>query len=64
LADLDFDGEGADRPLTAPMSELDSYLAEAKRILAEELEPAPASPHLGEVAEELRWFPNPAEAET
>jgi hypothetical protein len=46
------------------MSELDSYLAEAKRILAEELEPAPASPHLGEVAEELRWFPNPAEAET
>ena len=64
LGDLDFDGAGAEAPLTASMSNLDSYLAEAKRILAEEPAPATAAPDLGQAAEDLRWFPNPADVET
>jgi selenocysteine lyase/cysteine desulfurase len=64
LVDLVFDGDGADAPLTAPITELDSYLAEAKRLLAEEPEAGAVAPDLGSAAEDLRWFPNPAEIET
>ncbi len=64
LSDLDFAGNGAEPPLTAPLSDLDSYLAEAKRILAEEPDTAIATPDLGAAAEGLRWFPNPAESQT
>jgi selenocysteine lyase/cysteine desulfurase len=64
LVDLVFGGDGADAPLTAPITELDSYLAEAKRLLAEEPEAGTVAPDLGSAAEELRWFPNPAEIET
>jgi selenocysteine lyase/cysteine desulfurase len=64
LGDLVFGGDGAEAPLTAPLSELDSYLAEAKRILAEEPEAGAVAPDLGSAAEDLRWFPNPAEIET
>ncbi len=49
--------------MTAPIGELGEYLAEAKRILAEEPESGGASPDLGSVGERLRWFPNPAEIE-
>jgi selenocysteine lyase/cysteine desulfurase len=64
LIDLVFGGDGADAPLTAPITELDSYLAEAKRLLAEEPEAGAVAPDLGSAAENLRWFPNPAEIET
>ncbi len=62
LSDLDFAGNGAEPPLTAPLGDLDSYLAAAKRILAEEPDTAIATPDLGAAAEGLRWFPNPAES--
>jgi selenocysteine lyase/cysteine desulfurase len=61
LGDLVFGGDEAEAPLTASISELDSYLAEAKRILAEEPEAGVVAPDLGSAAEDLRWFPNPAE---
>jgi hypothetical protein len=64
LGDLVFGGDETDAPLTAPIGDLDSYLAEAKRILAEEPETAQPMPDLGSAAEDLRWFPNPAEIET
>ena len=64
LTDLDFDGDDAEPPQTAPLSELGAYLAEAKRILAEEPESGEAAPDLGPAAEGLRWFPNPAEVES
>jgi selenocysteine lyase/cysteine desulfurase len=64
LGDLVFGGDEAEAPLTASISELDSYLAEAKRILAEEPEAGVVAPDLGSAAEDLRWFPNPAEIET
>jgi selenocysteine lyase/cysteine desulfurase len=64
LIDLVFGGDGADAPLTAPITELDSYLPEAKRLLAEEPEAGAVAPDLGSAAENLRWFPNPAEIET
>ena len=64
LTDLDFDGNDAEPPQTAPLSELGAYLAEAKRILAEEPESGEAAPDLGPAAEGLRWFPNPAEVES
>jgi hypothetical protein len=63
LIDLVFGGDGADAPLTAPITELDSYLPEAKRLLAEEPEAGAVAPDLGSAAEDLRWFPNPAEIE-
>ena len=63
LRDLDFAGSGIEAPMTAPLSELGAYLAEAKRILAEEPEPGGVSPDLGLAGERLRWFPNPAEIE-
>ncbi|HJQ92290.1 MAG TPA: aminotransferase class V-fold PLP-dependent enzyme [Acidimicrobiia bacterium] len=63
LADLDFSGGGLEPPMTAPIGELGEYLAEAKRILAEEPESGGASPDLGSAGERLRWFPNPAEIE-
>ncbi|HEU4916808.1 MAG TPA: aminotransferase class V-fold PLP-dependent enzyme [Acidimicrobiia bacterium] len=63
LSDLDFAGNGAEPPLTAPLGDLDSYLAAAKRILAEEPDTAIATPDLGAAAEGLRWFPNPAESQ-
>jgi selenocysteine lyase/cysteine desulfurase len=64
LRDLDFGGDGVEAPLTAPLSDLGIYLAEAKQILAEDPEMAGAAPDLGTTAEGLRWFPNPSETET
>lgn len=61
LHDLQFDGRGLAPPLTASIDELDVYLAEAKRILAEEPSSGGDAPDLGPDAEPLRWFPNPAE---
>jgi len=63
LADLDFAGGDLEPPMTAPIGDLGAYLAEAKRILAEEPETGGASPDLGAAGESLRWFPNPAEIE-
>ena len=63
LSDLDFAGGGLEPPMTAPIGDLGEYLAEAKRILAEEPESGGASPDLGAAGERLRWFPNPAEIE-
>ena len=63
LSDLDFSGGGLEPPMTAPIGELGEYLAEAKRILAEEPESGGAAPDLGSAGERLRWFPNPAEIE-
>jgi selenocysteine lyase/cysteine desulfurase len=63
LSDLDFSGGGLEPPMTAPIGDLGEYLAEAKRILAEEPESGGAAPDLGSVGERLRWFPNPAEIE-
>jgi hypothetical protein len=50
-------------PLTAQIGELGAYLAEAKRILAEEPVAVGDSPDLGSAAERLRWFPNPSDVE-
>jgi selenocysteine lyase/cysteine desulfurase len=63
LADLDFAGTDLEPPMTVPISELGAYLAEGKRILAEEPETGGVSPDLGAAGERLRWFPNPAEIE-
>jgi selenocysteine lyase/cysteine desulfurase len=63
LADLDFAGTDLEPPTTAPISELGAYLAEGKRILAEDPETGGVSPDLGAAGERLRWFPNPAEIE-
>ena len=63
LSDLDFAGGSLEPPMTAPIGDLGNYLAEAKRILAEEPEPGGVSPDLGAAGERLRWFPNPAEIE-
>jgi hypothetical protein len=63
LTDLDFAGGGLEAPMTAPIGDLGAYLAEAKRILAEEPEPGGVAPDLGDAGERLRWFPNPAETE-
>jgi selenocysteine lyase/cysteine desulfurase len=63
LHDLSFTADRIAPPLTAPIEELGGYLAEAKRILAEEPSPGGDSPDLGPDAERLRWFPNPAEVE-
>jgi len=64
LTDLDFAGKEAAPPMTARIEELGGYLAEAKRILAEEPAPGVEAPDLGPAAESLRWFPKPAEIET
>ena len=61
LHDLVFTAAKMAPPLTAPIEELGGYLAEAKRILAEEPYPGGVSPDLGPDGERLRWFPNPAE---
>jgi selenocysteine lyase/cysteine desulfurase len=61
LHDLVFTATKMAPPLTAPIEELGGYLAEAKRILAEEPHPGGVSPDLGPDGERLRWFPNPAE---
>jgi hypothetical protein len=50
-------------PLTAPIGQLDEYLAAAKQILAEEPRSDGESPDLGPDVERLRWFPNPSEVE-
>jgi selenocysteine lyase/cysteine desulfurase len=63
LTDLDYGGGQLEAPRTAPMSELDAYLVEAKGILAEEPHPGGVSPDLGPAGERLRWFPNPSEIE-
>jgi selenocysteine lyase/cysteine desulfurase len=63
LSDLDFAGGGLAPPMTAPIGDLGQYLAEAKRILAEEPQSGGTSPDLGAAGEVLRWFPNPAEIE-
>jgi selenocysteine lyase/cysteine desulfurase len=62
LADFDAAG-GLHPPLTAPVSELGSYLAEAKEILAQQPRAGGDAPDLGPTGEDLRWFPNPAEIE-
>ncbi|MGH8951836.1 MAG: aminotransferase class V-fold PLP-dependent enzyme [Acidimicrobiia bacterium] len=64
LTDLDFAGQEAAPPMTAGIEELGGYLAEAKRILAEEPAPGAEAPDLGPAAESLRWFPKPVEIET
>jgi selenocysteine lyase/cysteine desulfurase len=63
LDDLSFTADRIAPPSTAPIEELGGYLAEAKRILAEEPSPGGDSPDLGPDGERLRWFPNPAEVE-
>ena len=63
LTDLDFAGGNLEPPMTAPIGDLGAYLAEAKRVLAEEPGTGGASPDLGAAGEHLRWFPNPAEIE-
>jgi selenocysteine lyase/cysteine desulfurase len=63
LTDLDYGGGRLEAPRTAPMSELEAYLVEAKGILAEEPHPGGVSPDLGPAGERLRWFPNPSEIE-
>lgn len=63
LADLHFAGGELELPMTAPVSDLRAYLAEAKRVLAAEPEPGGDSPDLGPSGERLRWFPNPAEVD-
>jgi selenocysteine lyase/cysteine desulfurase len=64
LGDLDFAGGPMEPPLTAPITDLDRYLAEAKEILAASPQPSEGVPDLGPEGEDLRWFPNPAEIET
>jgi selenocysteine lyase/cysteine desulfurase len=64
LGDLDFSGGPMEAPLTAPITELGDYLAQAKEILAAEPQPPGRAPDLGPEGEDLRWFPNPAEIET
>jgi selenocysteine lyase/cysteine desulfurase len=61
LHDFDLAAGRLAPPLTAPIEELGGYLAEAKRILAEEPWPDGDSPELEPEGEQLRWFPNPAE---
>jgi selenocysteine lyase/cysteine desulfurase len=61
LHDLDLSTDRMTPPLTAPIDELGGYLAEAKRILAEEPWPDGVSPELEPEGERLRWFPNPGE---
>jgi selenocysteine lyase/cysteine desulfurase len=64
LDDLDFTGSRViEAPLTAPLDDLDGYLVEARRILAAEPVRDGEAPDLGPEAEELRWFPNPAEVQ-
>ena len=48
-------------PATAPMEDLEVYLDEARRILGRDPETGGQFADLGPGAEELRWFPNPAE---
>ncbi len=48
-------------PATAPMEDLNVYLDEARRILGRDPETGGQFADLGPGAEELRWFPNPAE---
>ncbi|HEX5696030.1 MAG TPA: aminotransferase class V-fold PLP-dependent enzyme [Acidimicrobiia bacterium] len=65
LADVDFAGaETLPLPLTAPIGNLASYLAEAKSILSRDPVPQGESPDLGPDVERLRWFPNPEEVVT
>jgi selenocysteine lyase/cysteine desulfurase len=63
LADFDFTRGVTEPPRTAPITELGTYLAEAKRILAAQPEPAGMAPDLGPAGEDLRWFPTPSEIE-
>ena len=48
-------------PATAPIEDLEVYLDEARRILGRDPETGGQFADLGPGAEELRWFPNPAE---
>jgi selenocysteine lyase/cysteine desulfurase len=65
LEDCDFTGKHPPvPPLTASIGDLGAYLAEARRILAEEPPTDGETPELGPEVESLRWFPNPAEIVT
>ncbi len=62
LNDVDFKGIAtAPAPSTAPIEDLKVYLDEARRILGRDPETGGQFADLGPGAEELRWFPNPAE---
>ncbi len=64
LLDVDFTGQtGPSAPLTAPIEDLDAYLASARQILSEPPRSDGDSPELGPEVERLRWFPNPAEVD-
>ncbi len=60
LHNFDF-GSTAPKPATAPIENLVAYLQNAKEILASGSDDSWEPPDLGRAAEELRWFPNPAE---
>lgn len=62
LAHLKFASDtGLPNPLTAPITELDRYLDEARDTLRRDVTPSESTPGLGPDAESLRWFPNPEE---
>ncbi|MGA7097611.1 MAG: aminotransferase class V-fold PLP-dependent enzyme [Acidimicrobiia bacterium] len=62
LAHLKFASEtDLPAPLTAPITDLDRYLDEARETLGRDMKPSESTPGLGPDAESLRWFPNPEE---
>jgi selenocysteine lyase/cysteine desulfurase len=62
LAHLKFASEtDLPAPLTAPITELDRYLDEARETLGRDMKASESTPGLGPDAESLRWFPNPEE---
>ena len=62
LNDIDFRAVATTpAPATAPIEDLKVYLDEARRILGRDPEAGGQFADLGPGAEELRWFPNPAE---
>lgn len=63
LHDADFT-EPPTRPTSAPIGVLGDYLDEAKRILSEAPRDDGEGPLLSAAAEDLRWFPTPAELST
>ncbi len=60
LSDFAF-GEDLESPAAEPIGVLDSYLEEAKRILAHAPLGDGDDPVLSDTAEKLRWFPTPME---
>ena len=65
LRDADFTGtDHGPSPASVPITALPDQLEEAKRILADAPASSDDSPVLSEEAEELRWFPTPAEVKS